>query len=632
MLHTLCLCVGMFGPSASEDLAPAPERAAYESARSQPGMGPDDHVRLALWCEAQGMHAERLKHLAIAILRDPAHITARGLLGYVRVGDRWQRADDLESRNKFDQRLSETLNEYDRKRAQAREKVDDHWKLALWCEENGLNDESRVHLTAITRLDPSRASAWRRLGYERFQGRWLTSAQVAEAKIEQAVQLRENARWMKILSNCAKDVKTKAGRAAAEAILADIDDPRAVPAAWRVFVQGSPEDQTRAVQVFGQIPNPAATRALALIALFSPSVGSRGAAMQTLARRDHRDAAGLLVSLLRDPEANRPNLKAYDYQFDLRLTGDEGFGSPGVLAVETRWFTSVRLYTVDEGLRRLFFSENALYANAPFSTTSMDSYERRVMIQRRRQWNDLVAIVGPLVAGAGQELLVFESKARPIRELNERIFQTLRLLTKRDAGKEPVDWQRWWTEELGYAYEPPPPAPESEVQDYGPKPVYFDWSHYSCFAKGTPVRTRSGLRPIEALRVGDQVLTQDTSTGALGYQPVVNIAHNPPADTLRIKTEDDVITTTGIHRFWKAGQGWVMARDLLRGDFVRTAGGLAQVHAIERGPTQAVYNLEVLGNHSFFVGKRDMLVHDKSQVDPVSRPFDAAPTLAELHR
>jgi hypothetical protein len=63
---------------------------------------------------------------------------------------------------------------------------------------------------------------------------------------------------------------------------------------------------------------------------------------------------------------------------------------------------------------------------------------------------------------------------------------------------------------------------------------------------------------------------------------------------------------------------------------LRTSGGLAQVHAIERGPTQPVYNLEVLGNHSFFVGKRGMLVHDKSRVYPVYRPFDAAPMLAEL--
>jgi hypothetical protein len=623
MIHTLCLCVGMFGASASEDPGTAPERALYEAARSQPGMSPDAHVRLALWCEAQGMSAERLKHLAIAVLRDPAHASARGLLGYVRIGDRWQRPEDLESALRSDQRLSETLDEYDRKRSRAKGNIDDHWKLALWCEENGLNAESRAHLTAITRLDPSRSSAWRRLGYEFHEGRWRTEGQILEEKAELTVQLRENARWLMLLSATTKVFKTQAERDAAEAFLARVVDPRAVPAVWSVFVKDSPADQKWAVQLFGQIQHPASTRALALIALFSPSAGSRQAAMETLARRDPRDAADLLVSLLRDPNPKPSDLKAFDYRVDLRMTGVEGFGSPGLLTVETRWFASVKIYTVDESLYPRDY--------VPANNNPWGSYERRVMFQRQRQWNDLLAIVGSLVAEANRELLVYDrNTARPIREMNDRIIKILRPVTKRDLGTEPEAWQRWWTEEQGFAYEPPPPAMESEEPDYGPKPVFFGSSHYSCFAKGTPVRTRSGLRPIEALRVGDQILTQDTSTGALGYQPVVSVAHNPPAETIRIKTEDDVIVTTPIHQFWRAGQGWVLARDLLRGDMVRTSGGLAPIHANERASTQPVYNLEVLENHCFFVGKRGMLVHDKSRVYPVYRPFDAAPTLAEL--
>jgi hypothetical protein len=36
-----------------------------------------------------------------------------------------------------------------------------------------------------------------------------------------------------------------------------------------------------------------------------------------------------------------------------------------------------------------------------------------------------------------------------------------------------------------------------------------------------------------------------------------------------------------------------------------------------------VYNLEVLANHDFFVGREGMLVHDNSLVRPVAAPFDA---------
>ena len=48
---------------------------------------------------------------------------------------------------------------------------------------------------------------------------------------------------------------------------------------------------------------------------------------------------------------------------------------------------------------------------------------------------------------------------------------------------------------------------------------------------GTPVQTRTGPRPIEALRVGDLVLAQDTTTGALGFRPVLFTHHNPPSKT-----------------------------------------------------------------------------------------------------
>ena len=37
----------------------------------------------------------------------------------------------------------------------------------------------------------------------------------------------------------------------------------------------------------------------------------------------------------------------------------------------------------------------------------------------------------------------------------------------------------------------------------------------------------------------------------------------------------ETIVATGIHRFWKAGKGWTMARDLKAGDRLRMIGGVA---------------------------------------------------------
>ena len=104
--------------------------------------------------------------------------------------------------------------------------------------------------------------------------------------------------------------------------------------------------------------------------------------------------------------------------------------------------------------------------------------------------------------------------------------------------------------------------------------------------------------------------------------------HNPPNATLRVQLGNETIVPTGIHRFWKAGAGWIMARELKPGDVVRTLGGTATVSAVEDERIQPVFNLEVARGQSFFVGRLGALVHDNSLVAPVLDPFDAPPEFA----
>lgn len=92
------------------------------------------------------------------------------------------------------------------------------------------------------------------------------------------------------------------------------------------------------------------------------------------------------------------------------------------------------------------------------------------------------------------------------------------------------------------------------------KPTYTDSVHSSCFAADTPVLTLAGPMPIQMVKIGDQVLSQDPKTGALKYQPVIEALHNKPAMVLKIRLGNDTIKATGIHRFWKTGQGWIKCR------------------------------------------------------------------------
>ena len=238
-----------------------------------------------------------------------------------------------------------------------------------------------------------------------------------------------------------------------------------------------------------------------------------------------------------------------------------------------------------------------------------------------------------------------------IRESNRSVRQVLSGAVGTDLGEERVAWQRWVTDLSGYAYVSPAvlgndtPTYDEEVPlDYQPQPlasftgppeyttVEIKRVQHNCFAAGTPVQTMDGLRPIEKLRVGDQVLTQDPRSGELKYQPLLAVYHNPPNETLRIGLSTETIVATGIHRLWKAGKGWTMARELKAGDILRTLEGLAPVKSIDKDRVQPVFNMKVAEGESFFVGKQGVLAHDNSQVNPTPSPFDAVADLRATAR
>src|SRR5207237_1025402 len=102
-------------------------RQAYQEQRAEAGRTPDDQVRLALWCESHGLAPERLKHLALAVLTDPTHATARGLMGLVAYQGRWQPPDAVAARIKADRKLAEVLAAYDGRREKMPDTADAHW-------------------------------------------------------------------------------------------------------------------------------------------------------------------------------------------------------------------------------------------------------------------------------------------------------------------------------------------------------------------------------------------------------------------------------------------------------------------------------------------------------------------------
>lgn len=154
----------------------------------------------------------------------------------------------------------------------------------------------------------------------------------------------------------------------------------------------------------------------------------------------------------------------------------------------------------------------------------------------------------------------------------------------------------------------------------------------SCFVAGTPVATPGGLRPIESIHAGDSVLSRDEATGALVVRRAIRAFVTPNASIVevRIQEQPDGILCTSGHPFYSVDRGWVEASALRPGEPVfSAAGGPIHVVATRRlGETQTVYNFEVEGTHTYFVGTSLAWVHNPDNCDvavPNTRPAGAQP-------
>ena len=266
-------------------------------------------------------------------MTDPDHPTARGLLGQVAFRGRWRRPEDIGALLAGDTRFSAARSEYAARRGLMKNSADAHWRLALWCEQAGLETEAVAHVVAVTRREPAREAAWRRLGCQEHRGRWLRPEQIAAEAAALEAQKKADRSWKPLLAKwkSALALPDDSKRNRAEANLAGVTDPLAVPAIVATFARGGPGGQTVAARLLGQVDGPAASRALARLAVFGDSAEVCRIATETLARRDLRDVAGLLIDLLADPIA-----------YEVRSV--QGPGTPGVLFVAGKQFNVRRFH------------------------------------------------------------------------------------------------------------------------------------------------------------------------------------------------------------------------------------------------------------------------------------------------
>ena len=142
-----------------------------------------------------------------------------------------------------------------------------------------------------------------------------------------------------------------------------------------------------------------------------------------------------------------------------------------------------------------------------------------------------------------------------------------------------------------------------------------------CFAGGTPVLTKDGLKPIEQLKEGELVASRNDKTGEVEWKPI----------TARFVNDDDRLTyalvlvdengneekyeVTDNHPFNVEGLGWVDSSKLKAGMKIPSykGGYLTVVSFTSLNRSPVTYNVEVGDFHTYFVGGQGAWVHNQCQ-------------------
>jgi hypothetical protein len=457
----------------------------------------------------------------------------------------------------------------------------------------------------------------------------MTSEQAAAEAREEHEQRLANHHWEPLLrrwKNWLGDWTSPAARRAeARERLATVTDPRAVPAILKVFAAGGSEaEQILRVGMLGRIDDPRSSRALAEMAVTGALPAARRMAIGILAGRPRRDYAGPLVERIHGKI--RYQVKPVD-----------GPGSTGALVLDTPRVRMILAYDAPA----VFQPAATFRGYAGYDPNGLP-----VIVQGREldrgigpdKLREIEVRTAAMIAEANikaqvvrqrmaDDLAAVEVLNQQAEESNARVLPVLEVAAGAPADlKDDEDaWHVWWYDTLGYSYQAPRQVTLQQNASPSQRPAPYITT---CFAAGTPVRTLDGLRPIEAIHAGDQILGQDAATGALSIQPVVFVHHNPPGKTLRVSLSGgESLVCSVYHRFWRANLGWAMARELRPGDALRTLGGLAKVATVEPDAVQPLYNLDVAGPRTFFAGEGSLLVHDNTLPDHRLEPFDALPVV-----
>ncbi len=247
--------------------------------------------------------------------------------------------------------IDDDLLEYNERSRSLPDTVEAHRELAKWCKAHRLSKLVDHHLERILQLDPSDEQARLSLGYQEYQGRWLTRDQIMEARglrmyegayrTQQDIALREQEKrrktaetdWYRSIATWRRWLNNR-DRRAEEALqnIREIRDPYAAPALVKLLDK---EDNLQVRQLYlsalGELQHPAAVQKLVELSLEDPDREFRQQCLDHLLRAHRPVSLTPYVKALKSSD-NAVVLRAAEA---LKRIGDPAAISPLIDALVT---------------------------------------------------------------------------------------------------------------------------------------------------------------------------------------------------------------------------------------------------------------------------------------------------------
>ena len=136
----------------------------------------------------------------------------------------------------------------------------------------------------------------------------------------------------------------------------------------------------------------------------------------------------------------------------------------------------------------------------------------------------------------------------------------------------------------------------------------------ACFVAGTKVKTETGFKNIEDIKIGDYVYSFNLDANSLELKKVTNSIISQTLETYIMTIGNKTFEVTPRHQLYIIDKGWTRAYDVKIGDKMLDANGKEIIinNIVNKKYSTPIktYNLTIDGNNNYFVTDIQVLVHN----------------------